>query len=190
MVVDEAVAATLRGQSQVQVAIFVASCAERMTQVFTGLSGGDPARDGDTDVVIRLVEDLWDPVLSPTSFREYVTSLEGFQELEPSDEEIVDVAGIYSFYSVLVLRYAALYRVSGDVEDALKCAHASLTSMGQLDRNLPGVEFFAQEAECQQNAASIPSSNNRDSGLFLSLRESDRNVSRERLAAVQSRLGG
>lgn len=185
MVVDEAVAATVRGQSQAQVATFVASCAERMVQIFTGLSGDDPARNGDVDVVIRLVEDLWDPAISATAFQDYVMALEGFRELASSDEEIVDVVGTYSFYSVLVLRYAALYRSSADAEDALKCAHASLTAMGQLDQNLPGAEFFTQEAEFQLRVSSL---GDRVAGLVQRLRDSDRAVSQERLVAIKGRL--
>jgi hypothetical protein len=188
VVVDEAVAATLRGQSQTQVATFVASCAERMAQVFTGLCGADPARNSDADFVIQLLEDLWDPEIPVDSFRAYVESLEGFRELEPSDEEIVGVADIYSFYSVLALRYAAVYRSSGDVEDALKCAHSCLTAMGQLDQNLPGTAFFAQEAEFQQRTASAPPADALESDLIGRQREGDRIVSRERLAVIQSRL--
>ncbi|MEV6382709.1 hypothetical protein AB0M31_25295 [Streptomyces sp. NPDC051773] len=188
MVVDEAVAATLRGAVQTQVAVFVASCAERMGQVFTGLSGSDRSRGSDVELFIQLLGDLWSAETSAARFRDYVASLEGFRELEPSDEEIVDVAGIYSFYSVLVLRYAALYRSGGDVEDALKCAHACLTAMGQLDQNLPGVDFFAQEAEFQQNSASPALSGARDSGPVSRLRERDQAVSRERLKAIQARL--
>lgn len=183
MVVDEAVAATVRGQSQAQVATFVASCAERMAQIFTGLSGDDPARDDDADVVIRLVADLWDPAISAATFRDYVTILESFQELEPPDEEIVDTAGIYSFYSVLVLRYAALYRASADAEDALHCAHVSLTAMGQLDQNLPGAEFFTQETELQLYVSSLD-----DRVADPVLRDNDQAVSRERLVAIQGRL--
>ena len=185
MVVAEAVAAAIRGQSQAQVATFVASCAERMTQVFTGLSGDDPARSGDADVVIRLVEDLWDPAIPAAAFQDYVTSLEGFQELEPRDEEIVDVVGIYTFCSVLVLRYAALYRSSADAEDALKCAHVSLTAMGQLDQNLQDAEFFAQETELQRHVSSL---GGRGANSIQRLRDNDRAVSRQRLVAIQGRL--
>ena len=188
MVVDEAVAATLREQSQDQVATFVASCAERMVQVFTGLHGDDPARSGDADFIVRVVEDLWNPGIPAESFQRYVVSLEGFQELEPSDEEIVEVGGIYSFYSVLALRYAALYRSNVDTEDALKCAHAGLTSMGQLDQNLPGAEFFAREAESQRRAISAPPLGVLGAGLISQLREGDRTASRERLVAIKSRL--
>ena len=185
MVVDEAVAAAIRRQSQDQIATFVASCAERMAQVFTGLSADDPARNGDADAVIRIVGDLWSPAISSAAFRDYVTSLEGFRELEPSDEEIVDVAGIYTFYSVLVLRYAVLYRSGADVEDALKCAHASLTAMGQLDQNLRGAEFLAQEAELQRHVSSL---SDRDADFIQRLRDHDRAVSQERLAAIKSRM--
>ncbi|MEU1304805.1 hypothetical protein [Streptomyces shenzhenensis] len=188
MVVDEAVAATLREHSQGQVATFVASCAERMMQVFTGLCGDDPARSSDADFIVRVVEDLWNPEIPAYRFREYVDSLEGFQELEPSDEEIVGVAEIYSFYSVLALRYAALYRSNIDTEDALKCAHACLTSMGQLDQNLPSAEFFTQEAESQRRAISAPALGALSANLLSQLREGDRLASRERLAAIKSRL--
>ncbi|MGY5007214.1 hypothetical protein ACWCY6_03850 [Streptomyces sp. 900105755] len=188
MVVDEAVAATLRGHSQTQVATFVAGCAERMAQVFTGLCGTDPARSGDSDVVVHLLENLWDPEVPADSFRASVESLEGFRELEPSDEEIIDVAGIYSFYSVLAMRYAALYRSTGDVEDALKCAHSCLTAMGQLDQNLPGAALFAQEAEFQQRTASAPRLDTLSFDLLSRLKEDDRIVSRERLLAIQSRF--
>lgn len=190
MVVDEAVAAMIRRQSYAQAATFVASCAERMVQVFTGLCGDNPARSDDVDFVIRAVGDLWDPGISGDSFRGYVDTLEGFQELQPSDEEIVEVAGIYAFYSVLALRYASLYRSSADSEDALKCAHACLTAMGQLDQNLPGGEFFAQEAESQRRAISEPPLEDVNAGHLSRLRECDRTVGRERLVAIESRLAG
>ncbi|WP_158707508.1 hypothetical protein [Streptomyces sp. NRRL F-2799] len=117
-------------------------------------------------------------------------TLEGFQELEPSDEEIVGVAGIYAFYSILALRYASLYRSSAESEDALKCAHACLTAMGQLDQNLTGAEFFAQEAESQRRAISERPLDDLNSGHLSQLRECDRTVGRERLVAIQSRLVG
>ncbi|MEU3374092.1 hypothetical protein ABZ734_27025 [Streptomyces sp. NPDC006660] len=190
MVVDEEVAATIRGQSYAQVATFVASCAERMVQVFAGLCGDDPARSSDVDFVVHVVGDLWKPGIPGGSFQSYVETLEGFQELEPSDEEIVGVAGIYAFYSVLALRYASLYRSSTDSEDALKCAHACLTAMGQLDHNIPGVEFFAQEAGSQRRAISGPPLEDLNSGHLSQLRESDRTVGLERLMAIRSRLTG
>ncbi|GAA1936989.1 hypothetical protein GCM10009716_49160 [Streptomyces sodiiphilus] len=188
MVVDEAVAAAIRGQSYVQVSAFVASCAERMVQIFTGLCGGDPTRSSDVDFAVHAAGDLWESGIPSASFRSHVETLEGFQELKPSDEDIVEVSEIYAFYAVLALRYASLYRSSSDSEDALKCAHACLSAMGQLDQNLPGAKFFAQEAESQLHALSAPPLENLNSGNLSQLRERDRAVGRERLAAIQSRL--
>lgn len=190
MVVNEAVAATIRGHSYAQVATFVASCAERMVQIFTGLCGDDPARSVDVDFVVHAVEDLWKPEVPSESFRGHMETLEGFQELETSDEQVVEVAGIYTFYSILALRYATLYRSSANSEDALKCAHACLTAMGQLDQNLPGVTFFTQEAECQRRAISESPLEDSNASHLSRLRECDRTVGRERLVAIQSRLAG
>lgn len=185
MVVDKVVEGAIRAHSQAHVAIFVASCAERMVQILTGLSGEGAARRGDVEIAIRLVEDLWSPAVPSAVFLDYTRSLEEFHELQPSDEEIVDVVGIYSFYSVLVLRYAAMYRYGGDVEDAVQCAHVSLTAMGQLDHSLDGAEYFAQEAELQQHSVSL---GNRDAKLVRRLRGNDQAVSQDRLLAIRGRL--
>ncbi|MFI6825121.1 hypothetical protein ACIBJE_29860 [Micromonospora sp. NPDC050187] len=188
MVVDDAVALALRGRSRTEVATFVASCAERMVQIFTGLCGDVSGRAGDMDVVVRLMEDLWNQEVPAESFRMAVSSLEGFQELEPSDEEIAEIADIYSFYSILALRYASLYRCAFDVEDALKCAHSCLTSMAQLDQNLAGADFFAQEVGCQRRAVSETYLTSLSGNVVAQLRESDRAIGRERVAAILSRL--
>jgi hypothetical protein len=190
MVVDEAVAVAIRGASQEQIATFVASCAERMAHIFTGLHGDDPKRGKDVELVIHAVEDLWKLETPKGSFRSCVETLEGFHELEPSDEEIIEVVAIYTFYSILSLRYAALYRFSSDAEDALRCAHACLTAMGQLDQNLPDTDFFSQEKESQRRSASAPNLRDGNSGALSRIREHDRTIGRERLVAIQRRLSG
>ncbi|MCK8431961.1 hypothetical protein G3I77_02650 [Streptomyces sp. D2-8] len=189
MVVDEAVAAALGELSQSQVEIFVAGCAERMVQLFTGLSGPDPMRVSDVDTAVRLQEDLWNLDTPAEHFRRYVDCLESFQELLPSDEELADVAGIYSFYAVLSLRYAALYRCSRQVDDALKCAHACLTAMGQLDQNLQEPVHFTQEADFQRQAVVTPLAEAPNPSSFSRFRERDRAAGRKRLEDVRSRLG-
>jgi hypothetical protein len=187
VVVDEAVASALRELSPTRVEVFVASCAERMSQIFTGLRGTDPLRGEDIDNVVRLLGALWDADASADVFQGPAESLSRFPELQPSDEEVVDVTEIYSFYAVLVLRYAAQHRVSGDSEAALQCAHACLTAMGQLDQNLSGSALFAQEAECQRRVVSQITSEEPSPELLSRLRDSDRTISRERLAAVLGR---
>jgi hypothetical protein len=187
VVVDEAVATVLQEQSQAQVGAFVAGCAERMVQVFAGLRSDEPARGSDVDMAIRLLEDLWNAEVPQQKFQGWVEFMSEFPELdESSDEEIIDAGEIYSFYAVLALRYAALYRSSGDAETALRCAHACLTAMGQLDQNIPVAAFFAQEAECQQRVISSYPLTEVDE--IAQLRNADQVVSRERLTALQERF--
>ncbi|MFX4295385.1 hypothetical protein [Streptomyces bohaiensis] len=183
MVVAKVVAAAIRRQSRAEASVFVASCAERAAQIFTGLSGLDPARGMDVDVAVRLVEDLWAVEASSIDFQRYLAAVEEFREFEPSGEERVEVGGIYSFYSALVMRYAALYRCSMDIEHALKCAHVSLTAMGQLDQNLPKAVFFAQESQVQRQVSSLA-----DVSVILEVRRNDQVLSRERLAAILGRM--
>ncbi|NUT50534.1 MAG: hypothetical protein HOV94_24985 [Saccharothrix sp.] len=171
-----------------QLAIFVAGCAERMAQVFTGLSGGDATRRADIDAVIRLVDDLWVVAGPGDLFRSHLESLKALSEFKSRGEEIVDVADIYAFYSALALRYAVVYRLSSDVAVVLKCAHVCLTATGQLDRNIPGASFFAQELELQRGATSVDSGNAGLVAPVTHLRMRDKEVSRERLAAIRGRL--
>lgn len=188
MVVDEVVAEALRVPGQIDGRLFVAGCAERMAQVFTGLRGTDPARGADVDVLVRILDQLWDFDLEGSAFTIRVTELEGFFELAPSDNELLDAVDIYSFYAILVARYACLYRSSGDVEDSVRCAHAALTALGQLDQNLSGSQFFADEK--QRQAQLIPMSRDETPrGIDAEqLRNDDRKASYERLVAIQGRI--
>ncbi|RBQ20018.1 hypothetical protein DP939_09305 [Spongiactinospora rosea] len=156
-----------------------------MVQIFTGLREGDPARNDDLDLVVQLMTDLWDSQIPARAFRKHAASLEGFQELEPSEEPATKTAEIFSFYSVLVLRYAALYRAGAGAEEALRCAHSCLTAMGQLDQNLPTADFFSQEADSQVRSAPWPALDESGSQALSQLRETDRVAGRERLAAVR-----
>ncbi|MFE8986858.1 hypothetical protein ACFYMI_03400 [Streptomyces collinus] len=188
MVVDEAVAAALRARTQSQVGVFVAGCAERMVQLFTGLAGPDPTRISDVDTVVRLQEDLWNLDTPVEHFRRYLDCLESFQELLPSDEEITDVEGIYSFYSVLTLRYAALYRLSHQLDDALTCAHACLTAVGQLDQNIQEPAHFTREVEFQRQAVLTPLAEAPSPSSVSRCRARDQDAGRTRLEDVRSRL--
>ncbi|QFZ17778.1 hypothetical protein [Saccharothrix syringae] len=58
--------------------------------------------------------------------------------------------------------------------------------MGQVDQNVPGGEFFAQEAEFQRHAASGAALDDPDRASPR-LRVGDRAVSRERFTVVQGR---
>ena len=185
MVVDPVVAESLRGSEPARLATFVASCTERMAQLFTGLRGGDPGRAEDIDLYLQILDELWLLDMAGSVFAERIEKLEQFAELQPSEEGLVDVVDIYAFYGVLCMRYAVLCRATGDAEEAVRCAHASLAALGQLDQNIPQSSFFDGEREYQYRVmlddATIPN-------LLLQLRNEDRDASRERLIAVNSRL--
>lgn len=185
MVVDAAVAEFLRRSERITLAVFVASCAERMAQLFTGLRGGEASRFEDVDLYLEILEELWDPDLSGSVFAARLEVLEEFIELQPSEEGLASVVDIYSFYGVLCMRYAVLCRANGEAEDAVRCAHASLTALGQLDQNIPQGAFFEGEREYQHrimldDATSV--------APLMQRRKVDRHEGRERLLAVNSRL--
>ncbi|MFE7752625.1 hypothetical protein [Streptomyces sp. NPDC057428] len=182
---DSAVAESLRGSERVGLAVFVASCTERMAQLFTGLRGGDADRAEDVDLYLEILGELWDPSLADSVFSARMEALEELSELQPSEEGLVDVADIYAFYAVLCMRYAVLCRANGEPDDAVRCAHACLTALGQLDRNIPQGTFFESEHENQRR---ILRDDLTSGESFSRLRERDQEASRERLLAVNSRL--
>jgi uncharacterized protein YjaG (DUF416 family) len=188
VVVDDRVVAALRESSAADTCVFVAGCAERMAQVFTGLQGDDPARKADVELLLRVLDDLWDIRRPAETFLAVKASLEEFPELRPGDEELIDVADVYSFYGVLIARHACAYRASGDVDDAVGVAHAALTAMGQLDQGLGTDSCFADENERQlQSALSARDGGPAGAGLRRT-RAADQAVSRARLSVIRDRL--
>ncbi|MGK4597675.1 hypothetical protein [Amycolatopsis sp. w19] len=178
--------AALQGQSRSQVNAFVAGCAERMSQIFTGIRGEDRSRVEDVELFLRILDDLWDFDASQELFNEHLNLLDEFPEISSADE-VVDVAEIYCFYSVLSLRYAVLSRAGGGVDSALECAHIGLTAMGQLDQNLAGAEYFVQEGEGQSREAGVSLRKGIEQGEIEGLRNLNREIGRERLMAILSR---
>lgn len=85
MVVDPAVAESLRSGERTRVAAFVASCTERMAQLFTGLRGVDPSRAEDVDLYLEILEDLWNLDLADSVFAARMEALREFAELQPSE---------------------------------------------------------------------------------------------------------
>lgn len=188
MVVDEGVASALRRPGDTNTRLFVAGCAERMAQLFTGLRGGDPERAADVDLFVLALDELWDSRSLDEVFATRLASLEAFPELQPDEVELASVADIYSFYAVVVARHACAYRASGAAEDALRCAHAALTAMGQLDQNIAGGAFMAQEYDCQAREINYGRRNGSADIESRQLRSTDQGVGVERLAAISNRL--
>jgi hypothetical protein len=183
MLVEPDVAEALRIGDESKAALFVAGCAERMAQVFTGFRARDPARGRDLETYIGVLQSLWDPVAPAEVFGEGAGELKEFPESQPTDLEFTSVVDIYSFYAVLVMRYAVRYRSAVDVEEALRCGHAVLTAMGQLDQNIPQGGFFDDESDWQRRIALGPGAGPAE------LRAGCWQASRERLIAIQRRIG-
>jgi hypothetical protein len=189
VIVDDRVAVALRTLGEVDVGVFVASCAERMAQLFTGLGGEDQGRSVDVDVVLQILDELWDFELSGDRFAGSVESLARFPELLPGDDEIVDTGEIFSFYGVLVVRYACVFRSVGDSEDAIQCAHVALTAMGQIDQNVAGSALFEEENSRQLKIVDDLHGGQLGSDRYSKLRAEDQELSRGRLVVVRDRLG-
>lgn len=146
-------------------AVFTASCAERMAQLFTGQCGDDPSRAAEVATFLKILDELWDLGLLAVGFSAHVEGLQAFAELATAadEEPLSEIDDIYVFNSVLCRRYATLYRATLDPEEAVRCAHVSLSALWQLDRNV-------------------------DINSSSEARSLDREVGRERLLVVQSRL--
>lgn len=188
MVVGDAVADALRSSGVECVNIFVASCAERMVQLFSGLRGDDPTRGDDVDFLLRLQKDLWDQELAPQRLNSSVNKLDGFEELQPADEEeeLVDSADIFSFYAVLVVRYAVMCRATGDREYAMRCAHVCLTAMDQVD--VADASFMTEEHRRQEHVVALFAQKVVDLEQVSRLRARDQEIGRNRLIAVRDQL--
>jgi hypothetical protein len=180
MVVAVDVSDALLAGEPARAAVFVASCAERMAQLFTGLRGNDPGRAADVELYLKYLNDLWAVDLPGETFDGRAAVLEGFPELVPSEEGLTEDADIDAFSAVLCVRYAVLFRATGDPQQAVQCAHASLTSMGLADQNLPGSDLFSAEQEYQRRTIS----SSYDEESLSRLREEDRAIGLERLITI------
>ncbi|BEL11700.1 hypothetical protein Q0Z83_098910 [Actinoplanes sichuanensis] len=127
---------------------FVAGCAERVAQIFTGLRGPQISRSLDVETFVNALYSLWSGV-SVTTYSRLLEQVERFEEFEPSEEGISDTAEIYAMYSALALRYALACAASDDPEFAVKCGHVMLTAMEQMDSAVPGNSFAEEERRFQ-----------------------------------------
>ncbi|WP_329574944.1 hypothetical protein OG500_38050 [Kitasatospora sp. NBC_01250] len=178
--VEEDVVEELQTGGDEAVRLYVAACAERMAPLFLGLRTGEAGREADVELFTESVLDLWgtDRPLSDAADRARL--LEGFPELQLTEDGITDIVGTYTFFACLVLRYALLANGSGSADHALSCGHAALTAMGMLDQNIAGAGFRAEEQRLQSLSAS---------GNAAGVRDASVRAGRECLRAVVSRMG-
>lgn len=184
MLVEEEVSQALAEGGPHLPRIFTAGCAERVAQLFTGLNGGDADREQDVQFFVTLLNRLW-TLDGRVGGKSAIEILEQFPDLRPTETGHRDVADIYSFYSVLVLRYAVLCGISGGSESAIQCGHAILTCTGQLQQNLIGSRFMEDEYEYQRNSVRDLKVDVDSLQLFRSVNSE---ISRNLLIAVRDRI--
>jgi hypothetical protein len=184
MVVDKDVQRSLGAVGGRELRIFVASCAERLSQVFCAIRASDPSRAEDIAYVVESLEDLWNLEIPAEPFGARRERLESFPEFEPTEVGLIEVADIYSFYGLLVLMYAVGCAASGDPREAVSCAHVALTAMGQLDQNIVGASFFSEEKVRQAEVLDLVE---RSVALF-DIRHNDSVIGQRRAEAILARL--
>ena len=162
---------------------FVAGCAERMVQIFTGLRGRDEVRRDDVDLMLDVVDALWRADVPSTQFHDLAARVEELPEFA-SEDVLLAVEDIHSFYSALVVRYAARYRAEQLADDAVECAHVSLTAMAQIDQNVANSALMSREYEMQRRSARAS-----DMEMTDTRRAADQAESQERLSVLLERVG-
>jgi hypothetical protein len=164
--------------------IFVASCTERMAQLFTGLVGSDAARSQDVDTAIRCLDLLWQsqPQISWSKIAEIISS---FPELA-GDEEPPGLLA-YAYDAAAALYYAAKYSENGNLSDVISCSNHALNSAEYISEELDdGVDRYEIELRNQESdiASLLRTSSPYDREFVQALRGRAREISRTRLAEL------
>ncbi|MGW9349389.1 hypothetical protein [Nocardiopsis flavescens] len=136
-----------------RVDVFVASCAERVRQVFTGLVADDDKRDGDLDRVVRIADALWD-VGGESSWDGDLRFLESLPEIKKSGSTDGKSAVLHSV--AMVIFCAVRYRSFRNSEDAIRCSDFALNS-SSLISDYRGLEFDIRSLESNYQRSDIAS---------------------------------
>jgi hypothetical protein len=158
-----------------------------VAQIFTGLRGDDPGRAADVEVTLRLLDDLWDASVASEVFHAHNISLAAFPELTQfgGDVELIDSDEIFATYAIEILHYAASFRSTDDVGEALECAHMSLTLTDLMDQNNLTENSFDQESQKQQSDLAVVIDDEAEPDIAVGLRTRDRTIGRARYLAVR-----
>ncbi|MBY8868819.1 hypothetical protein [Streptomyces sennicomposti] len=169
-----------------QMGIFVASCAERMAQLFTGLVGANAERSQDVELAIRCMDLLWQSQ-PQISWDEIVESFSSLPELA-GDEEPPGLLA-YAYDAAATLYYAARYRATGNLVDVTSCSNHALNSAEYISEELDdGVDRYEIELQNQvADIASLSQIGNPDDHDFIQLmRGRAREFARARLTELTS----
>lgn len=134
--------------SEFQTAIFVACCAERTAQLFTGLVGSDIGRSQDVDLAIHCLDLLWENA-PQVSWGEIAERISVFPELV-GDEEPPGLLA-YAYDAAATLYYAVKYRDTGCLTNMISCSSHALNSAEYISEELDdGVDRYENERRNQE----------------------------------------
>jgi hypothetical protein len=176
----------MESASSGQVRIFVASCTERMAQLFTGLVGADTGRSQDVELAIRCLDLLWQSQ-PQISWSEIADRFSSMPELA-GDEEPPGLLA-YAYDAAATLYYAAKYRETGNLVDVTSCSNHALNSAEYISEELDdGVDRYEIELRNQEaDIALLSQTGNPDDGEFVpSMRDRAQEFARARLAELIS----
>lgn len=187
MVVRDEVADFFANAAPRALHVFVASCAERMAQVATGLLAEKGDREDSIKICVDMVEALWLTASGGVPVEMHPELFDGFPELQPHEEGLSDPFDIHAVYSLLTLKYATQCALGEGRSAAHRCAHIALTAMDQMARNSTTPRAFEEEIAVQSERARSLRGNFYEINIS-SLRERDRAVSRSRLTDLLARI--
>ncbi|WP_328414324.1 hypothetical protein OG542_28070 [Streptomyces violaceus] len=183
---EPVIAEFIQRASSGQIRAFVASCAERMAQLFTGVVGTDVTRSQDVDSAIHCLDLLWQSQ-PQVSWGEIVADLGSLPELA-GDEEPPGLLA-YAYDAAATLYYAARYRETGSVVDAVSCSNHALNSAEYISEELAdGIDRYDLELG-NQRADIVAVTGTGDPGdrdLVQFLRARAQKQARARLAELTS----
>ena len=169
-----------------QCAVFVASGAERIAQLFTGIVGRDERRVADVELVIECLDRLWEPGADDLSiWSDRAERLAGLPEFD-GDLEPAGIAA-YAYDAAAVLLYAVSFRMTKDRVNIDYCCNHLVNSAGFISDELAdGVDRVELERSRQEqdirDILSVSDSTTNEG--IIAIRERSRQASRHMLGEL------
>jgi hypothetical protein len=176
--VDKQVARGLRAADPMALRVFVASCAERMAPLYGVIHPDEPG----TAYVVESLDLVWDLRLVPDSFHDRAEVLRGLPELAEVDDWISDSDTVGGYAAAAAL-LAVESTVTGTAKRAEECAGTVRAGWSLIGNAVPGSSYWDDEGARQVEVTELLSQ--ADPGTVApQIRETDREISRQRLAAI------
>jgi hypothetical protein len=158
---DSAVDCFLAEAPVEQMRMFLASCVERMAQLFIGIVGRDPDRRVDVDLAVSCLDGMWD-LGSNAQWSDVSRSFSQMSEIA-GDEEPSGISA-YAYDAAACIYYGAEFCSRLDVQDIRHCANHALNSAGFVSELIGDgidreeIEFGLQVADVTDLGGAVGSS--------------------------------